>query len=67
MNDKQDQVVVYSLTSSAYGAKHGIKGESVRMRYYKTGSYFGDVPRRSPNGRLLWPDYELASKKHGND
>lgn len=52
----------YSLTSSAYGAKHGVKGETVRTRYYKTGSYFGDIPARGPNGRLLWPDNFTCTK-----
>lgn len=52
----------YSLTSSAYGAKRGVKGETVRTRYYKTGSYFGAVPVRGPNGRLLWPDESTTTK-----
>lgn len=53
----------YSLTSSAFGAKNGVKGDSVRTRYYKTGSYFGVVPVRGPNGRLLWPNESATTKK----
>lgn len=52
----------YSQTSAAFGAKHGVKGETVRTRYYKTGSYFGAVPIRGPNGRLLWPDNSTSTK-----
>ncbi len=52
----------YSLTSAAFGAKRGVKGETVRTRYYKTGSYFGAVPIRGPNGRLLWPDNSTSTK-----
>jgi len=28
---------------------------SIRVRYCKTGSYFGIRPLKLPNGRLLWP------------
>jgi len=28
---------------------------TVRVRYCQTGSYFGLVPLKLPNGRLLWP------------
>lgn len=52
----------YSLTSAAFGAMRGVKGETVRTRYCKTGSYFGAVPIRGPNGRLLWPDSATTTK-----
>ena len=52
----------YSLTSAAFGATKGVKGETVRTRYFKTGSYFGAVPIRGPNGRLLWPDNSTSTK-----
>lgn len=55
MHDKND-FPKHQLSSANFGAKHGVKGESVRSRYYKTGSYFGVIPLRAPNGRLLWPD-----------
>ena len=32
-----------------------VKPTSVRERYSRTGSYFGLVPERLPNGRLSWP------------
>ena len=46
----------YCLTTQKYAANKGIKAESVRARYYLTKSYFGDIPIRGLNGRLLWPD-----------
>lgn len=52
----------YTLTSAAFGATKGVKGDSVRARYYKTGSYFGAVPICGPNGRLLWPDNHTTEK-----
>jgi len=33
----------------------GITPEGIRVRLCKTGSYWGLVPSRLPNGRLLWP------------
>jgi len=32
---------------------------TVRVRYCQTGSYFGLVPLKLPNGRLLWPSDSL--------
>jgi|GEM_PF-580630 len=32
---------------------------SIRVRYCKTGSYFGIRPLKLPNGRLLWPSDAL--------
>jgi len=32
----------------------GVKGHSLRAQYCTTGSYFGLIPRKMPNGRLLW-------------
>lgn len=48
--------IEYSLTTKQYAAQFGVKPISVRIRLCKTGSYFGDVPKRCVNGRLLWPN-----------
>lgn len=32
-----------------------VKPETVLRRYSTTGSYFGLLPTKLPNGRLLWP------------
>jgi len=33
----------------------GIRPNSIRIRLCRTGSYFGLLPAKLPNGRLLWP------------
>lgn len=32
-----------------------VQPNSIRVRFCRTGSYFGLVPEKLPNGRLLWP------------
>lgn len=32
-----------------------VKEQTLRKRYCETGSYFGVVPQKLPNRRLLWP------------
>lgn len=32
-----------------------VKPQTVLKRYCETGSYFGIVPKKLPNGRLAWP------------
>lgn len=32
-----------------------LRPQSIRKRYSQTGSYFGVIPQRLPNGRLRWP------------
>ena len=50
----------YSLSTEEYASRRKVKPESVRVRLSRSGSYFGDVPIRQPNGRLLWPDGVVA-------
>jgi hypothetical protein len=48
----------------------GIKAQSIRSRYCRTGSYFGVVPDHFPNGRLDWPndaDQQLRGQCHDAD
>ena len=42
------------VSTKAYAAARGIKAESVHARLSRTGSYFGDRPKKLPNGRLDW-------------
>jgi hypothetical protein len=42
-------------TTREFAAKRRIQPGSVLKRYGQTGSYFGIVPVKGPNGRLLWP------------
>ena len=46
----------YTRTTENFAAAVGVKPPSVRVRLCRTGSYFGVVPKKLPNGRLLWPD-----------
>ena len=34
----------------------GVKAESIRSRFCRTGEYFGLRPEKLVNGRLLWPE-----------
>mgnify|MGYP001336690872 CR=1 FL=1 len=46
-----------------------VKPPSIRVRLCRTGSYFGLIPKKLPNGRLSWPgdSYErlINSAKKG--
>lgn len=42
-------------TTAQFAGKYLVKPATVRTRYCLTGSYFGIVPNKLPNGRLLWP------------
>ncbi len=37
----------------------GLKPESIRVRLCREKSYYGVVPVKLPNGRLLWPKDSL--------
>jgi hypothetical protein len=43
------------LTTAEFAAKVGVKDTTVRVRYCRSGSYYGIVPKKFPSGRLLWP------------
>ena len=45
----------YGLTTAEFAADAGVKPASVRTQLCLTGSYFGIVPKRLPNDRLVWP------------
>ncbi len=42
-------------TTEALAHEIGSKSQSIRARVCRTGSYFGIVPEKLPNGRLIWP------------
>lgn len=46
----------YKLTTEEFAARQRVRPGSVRARLCNTGSYFGKIPKRHANGRLLWPD-----------
>lgn len=54
------------LSTEALAEELLVKPASIRVRLCRTGSYFGLVPTKLPNGRLSWPGdaYEkLTAKK----
>jgi hypothetical protein len=44
------------LSTEALAAGLDMHGQSIRKRYWQTGSYFGLKPVKLPNGKLRWPD-----------
>jgi len=44
------------LSTESLAEKLKLKPQSIRARVCRTGSYFGLIPQKLPNGRLLWPD-----------
>jgi hypothetical protein len=46
----------YTLSTESLAAIAQVKPSSIRVRYCRTGSYFGLRPMKLPNGRLAWPD-----------
>lgn len=45
----------FNLSTETLASQLNIKPQSIRARVCRTGSYFGLVPKKLPNGRLLWP------------
>jgi hypothetical protein len=43
------------ISTEALAGFAQVKPPSIRERLSRTGSYFGLVPERLPNGRLSWP------------
>ena len=42
-------------STEEFARANHVKGDSVRTRLCRTGSYFGIKPNRLRNGRLSWP------------
>lgn len=47
--------MTFNLSTETLASQLSIKPQSIRARVCRTGSYFGLVPKKLPNGRLLWP------------
>lgn len=52
----------YSLDTDEFADLQRVKGQSVRARVCRTGSYFGVRPLKLANGRLAWPNLQLAKR-----
>lgn len=48
--------VVYRLSTEELAAQLKLKPQTLRKRYSQTGAYFGVIPQKLANRRLLWPD-----------
>jgi len=50
----------YELSAEQFASLNQVKPQSVRARLCRTGSYFGIRPLKLANGRLAWPDVQVA-------
>lgn len=53
----------FTLDTDSFAARNRVKGQSVRARVCRTGSYFGVVPLKLANGRLVWPDVQVGAEE----
>ena len=53
------------LTTNALADQLGMRAQSLRKRFAKTGSYFGVRPIKLPNGQLRWPVDSVARLMKG--
>lgn len=57
----QSQPKSFDLDTEQFAARNKVKPQTIRARICKTGSYFGVVPQRLRNGRLVWPDVRVMA------
>lgn len=50
----------YKLDTEQFGKLNQVKGQTVRKRLCETGSYFGVIPRKLLNRRLVWPAVQVG-------
>ena len=50
----------YGLSAEQFAALNQVKSQTVRAHLCRTGSYFGVVPLKLANGRLAWPEIQVA-------
>ncbi|KAF3461263.1 hypothetical protein GO287_02042 [Ralstonia solanacearum] len=49
-------VLTKGVPTEVFANNNHIRPQTPRKQYCLTGSYFGVVPTKLANGRLLWPD-----------
>jgi len=58
----------FRYTTAEFAHLYKVEPQTVRKQYSATGSYFGCVPLRLPNRRLLWPNDAIeklaATQRH---
>ncbi|WP_334032931.1 hypothetical protein [Burkholderia gladioli] len=56
-------VITKGVSTEVFASNNHVQPQTPRKQYCLTGSYFGVVPTKLANGRLLWPDVIVT--KHG--
>jgi|JI10StandDraft_1071094.scaffolds.fasta_scaffold109149_3 hypothetical protein len=56
----KENAEMFDLSCERFAALNQVKPQSVRARICKTGSYFGVVPRKLVNGRLVFPAVQVS-------
>ena len=51
-----DNESVFNLSTCEFAKLCKVKPSAIRNQLYRRGQYFGAIPRRLPNGRLVWPN-----------
>lgn len=51
----------YPYDTAAFAAANGVMPQSVRARVCRFGSYFGIIPKKLANGRLMWPCVQVET------
>lgn len=51
----------FRLDTEQFAARQKVKPNTVRSRVCRFGDYFGVKPLRLRNGRLAWPDVQVAA------
>jgi hypothetical protein len=55
-----NKTVKYELSADEFATLNQVKSQSVRARLCRTGSYFGIRPLKLANGRLAFPNVQVA-------
>lgn len=50
------------VATTVFAKNNQVKSQTARKQYCLTGSYFGVVPVKLANGRLLWPDVVVTQR-----
>lgn len=50
-----EALTAYPWQTKTFAIHNHIQEQTARKRFCQTGSYFGVVPQKHANGRLLWP------------
>ncbi|MFT3960498.1 hypothetical protein [Propionivibrio sp.] len=60
--------LIYTLSAEQFAELNQVRAQTVRARLCQTGSYFGVTPKKLMNGRLAWPDVQVAvgEQRHGS-